>query len=155
MRTSIILIALAIHCGCASVVIKRHVYDDSGRELATVNVEHPATTPASAAQLMKGAMDFQATIQSGNAEKRVITVAEKSIDKGQPTSVATSGGQVQSGFGYGYGYGYGGYDPWDPYGYGYGQSGYGGAYDPILHSLGVDPRTVRIEQMWRRMYPMK
>lgn len=135
MRTCIILIALASLSGCASLELQRKVYDDRGRELANVSVRHPLATSEGAARLLESARRLEATKQDGDAERRTSYIASKSVDKGQPTSVATKGGQVQSGY---VGYGYGGYGSWyDPYGYGYG-------FYP-----GADPNMVRVEAMGR------
>ncbi len=136
-------VAFAALSGCASLDIQRRVYDDRGRELASVSVRHPLATSHGAAQLLESARRLEATKQDGDAERRTSQVADKSVDKGMPTTVNTRGGNVQSGY---VGYGSYGYDP-----YGYGQYGYGGyGYGSTMYYPGSDPRMVQVEAMWRR-----
>lgn len=135
--TSSILFALAALSGCASLDIQRKVYDDRGHELATVSVRHPLATSEGAAQLLESARRLEETKQDGDAERRLADIASRSVDKEQPTTVATRGGNVSSGY-TGYGYGQYGYDP-------YGYSGYG----PTMYYPGSDPNMVRVERAWR------
>jgi hypothetical protein len=145
MRNVIVLVALALS-GCASLDIQRKVYDERGRELTNVSVRHPLATSEGAALLMEQGRRLEETKQDGDAERRTSQIAEKSVEKGQPTTVATRGGNVQSGY---VGYGAYGYDPYGYDQYGYGQYGYGG-YGPAVYYPGTDSRMVQVEAMWRR-----
>lgn len=148
MRSTLFLIALAALAGCASVGVHRDVYDENGRKVATVRASGNLLTSegatailASARRLERVKLDGEAEarrdVLDGKAEARTARVAEKSVDKGQPTTVATRGGQMSSGY---VGYGYGTYSSYGgvptPYGY--------GAYDPS-----VAPEFVAIEAAGR------
>jgi hypothetical protein len=134
----VVLISLAALSvlGCARLNIRRTLYNDAGRKVGRVIVNHPAATSQSVARLLESARLLERTKQDGDAERRMSKIAEQSVDKGRPTTVATRGGSVQSGY---IGYGPYGYDPYS----------YGG-YDPTMFYPGVDPNMVRIEAMWRR-----
>lgn len=149
MRSILFLIALVALAGCASVGVHRDVFDDNGRKVATVRASGNLLTSegatailASARRLERVKLDGEAEARrddlDGKAEERTARVAEKSVDNSQPTTVATRGGQVSSGF---VGYGYGAYGSYgggiqSPYGY--------GAYDPS-----VAPEFVAIETAGR------
>lgn len=137
MRELMVLIVLAAQVGCATVDFQRKVYDQTGRELGTFTIKHGMTTAEGAAILMEGARRLRETEQDGDADVRVADIAKISVDKGQPTSVTTRGGQVSSG--------YTGYE--GQYGYGsYGRFGYG----PSQYYPGASPDMIGIEQAWRQ-----
>lgn len=98
--------------GCATVAVKRDLTDRDGRKIGTVEVENTAATTEGAAELIASVGNLQEADLSDRADERATSLADKSIEKGAPTTATTSGGQVTSGYvGYGpFGYGqFGGY----------------------------------------------
>lgn len=94
---------------CATVAVKRDLTDRDGRKIGSVEVEHSAATTEGARELIGSVGSLQGADLADRADERATSLADKSIEKGQPTTVTTSGGQVTSGYvGYGYGqFGYG------------------------------------------------
>jgi len=101
--------------GCASVQVKRDLTDQNGKVIGSVQVEQNLATPEGAARIVASVGELQKGDLADRADSRATQIAATSVEKGQPTTSATSGGQVTSGY-VGYGYNQ----------YGYGTSGYGG-----------------------------
>ncbi len=139
MRYALFLVtALASLMGCAGVEIRRDIYDEGGRKLGTVKVQGGALTSEGAARLVASARELERTKQDGDAERRTADTARLSVEKGQPTSVSTRGGNVTSGY-VGYGPGYYGPGAYGPY----------GQYGPGSYVPGVAPEMVAIEAAGR------
>lgn len=127
---NILCLLIVLSAGCASVGVKRDIHNASGVKIGTIKADGELLTPDGAAQILASVQLFERTKLDGEAEARrdkldgeaearVARVAEMSVEKGEPTTVATRGGKASSGF-----IGYGPYDGAISYGY--------GAYDPSV-----------------------
>lgn len=122
--------------GCATVAVKRDLTDRDGRKIGSVEVEHLAATTEGARELIGSVGSLQGADLADRADERAVALADKSIEKGQPTIATTDGGQVTSGY---VGYGYG------PFGYGQ-FGGYGQMFP------GASPEMMWIEAAGRQSY---
>lgn len=154
------VIVLAALSGCAGVEIRRDIYGETEDcvqitpsktkgepatvtktkcKIGTVVVHGGSLTSEGAARLVASARELERTKQDGDAERRAADTARLSVEKGQPTSVSTRGGNVTSGY---VGYGPGAY-------YGAGAYGPYGQYGPGAFVPGVAPEMVAIEAAGR------
>jgi len=138
--TLLVLVLLA-GAGCASVKVRRDLTDMNGKVLGSVEVEQNLATTEGAARFVESVGDLQRADLADRANARTTAIADKSIEKGQPTTSATSGGQVTSGY---VGYGY------NQYGNGYGMGGYNG-YGQVMVP-GASPEMMWIEAAGRQSY---
>ncbi len=126
--------------GCASVQVKRDLTDQNGKVIGSVEVEQSMATPDGAAKIVASVQKLQEGDLADRANARTSAVADKSVDKGLPTSATTSGGQVTSGYGY------------NQYGYGYGMGGHNG-YGQVMVP-GASPEMMWIEAVGRQSYSL-
>ena len=127
--------------GCASVQVKRDLTDKDGKVIGSVEIEQAMATPDGAAKIVASGQKLQEGDLADRADSRATNVAAVSVEKGQPTTASTSGGQVTSGH---VGYGY------NQYGYGYGMGGYNGFGQVIVP--GASPEMMWIEAVGRQSY---
>lgn len=130
----------AASSSCATVRVKRDLTDQDGKVLGSVEIDQNMATPEGAVKIVASIGELQKGDLADRADSRATQIADKSVEKGQPTTSNTSGGQVTSGYGYnqyGYGYGYGGYN------------GYGQVMIP-----GTSPEMMWIEVAGRQSYSL-
>ncbi|MBI2475586.1 hypothetical protein HYV69_04170 [Candidatus Uhrbacteria bacterium] len=129
--------------GCASVKVRRDLTDMNGKVLGSVEVDQNLATPEGAARIVASVGDLQRGDLADRADLRATQVAAASVEKGQPTTSNTSGGQVTSG--------YVGYD-YNQYGNGYGYGGYNGFGQVMVP--GASPEMMWIEAAGRQSYSL-